>query len=118
MLPERVIDIQSCHDLLQCAFTLSDFEIEIYQKLEETGPVRTDELATVMGKDRSTVYRSLQKLMSCGMVHRETKNLKKGGYYHSYSAVKREVLKSRLEQCINDWYQRMRMELERFESEM
>jgi predicted transcriptional regulator len=115
MLPEKIIgEVHTCHDLVQCAFNLAEFEIEVYYQLSQTGPLRADELAAKMGKDRSTVYRSLQKLMTCGMVYRETKSIERGGYFHLYKAIGKELLKERLERCVNDWYSHMQEVLSRF----
>lgn len=114
MLPERISEINSCHDLVQCAFSLGEFEVDVYYALLEEGPLRADELAPKIGKDRSTVYRALQKLMTCGMVHRETKSIERGGYYHVYRAISKEQLKERLEGCVKDWYSRMQEVLNKF----
>jgi predicted transcriptional regulator len=89
--------------------------VEIYKSVARSGPIRADDLAEKVGKDRSTVYRALQKLMSCGMCFRETKNLEKGGYYHVYGAIPWDILKKRLEQCVQDWYSRMLKVLADFE---
>ena len=115
MLPEKIIgEVHTCQDLVQCAFSLAEFEVEVYYQLSQSGPLRADELATKMGKDRSTVYRSLQKLMTCGMVYRETKSIERGGYFHVYKAIGKELLRERLERCVNDWYSHMQEVLSRF----
>jgi predicted transcriptional regulator len=115
MLPEKIIgEVHSCHDLVQCAFSLAEFEVEVYYRLSQSGPLRTDELASKMGKDRSTVYRALQKLMTCGMVYRETKSIERGGYFHVYEAIGKELLRERLDRCVNDWYANMQEVLSRF----
>ena len=114
MLPEKVSEVSTCHDLVQCAFSLGQFEVDVYYKLLEDGPLRADELAPRIGKDRSTVYRALQKLMTCGMVYRETKSIERGGYYHVYKAISREMLKEKLEHCVKDWYARMQDVLNKF----
>jgi len=114
ILPENVSEVNTCHDLVQCAFSLGEFEVDVYYKLLEEGPLRADELALKIGKDRSTVYRALQKLMTCGMVYRETKSIERGGYYHVYRAIGREMLKERLEHCVKDWYARMQEVLNKF----
>lgn len=118
MFPEKIIgEVTTCHDLVQCAFSLGDFEVEVYETLLGTGPVRADDLAHKMGKDRSTVYRALQKMMTCGMVYRETKSIERGGYYHIYRAISKQKLKQKLEICVNDWYSRMQEVLNRFTAE-
>lgn len=115
MLPEKIIgEVHTCHDLVQCAFSLAQFEVEVYYQLSQSGPLRADELAAKIGKDRSTVYRALQKLMTCGMVYRETKSIERGGYFHVYKAISRDLLRERLERCVNDWYAHMQDVLSKF----
>ena len=55
MLPENIIgEVQTCHDLVQCAFSLAGFEVEVYYQLSQSGPLRADELAVKIGKDSWT----------------------------------------------------------------
>jgi predicted transcriptional regulator len=115
LLPEGVLKgASSCQDLMKCAYNLNEFELEVYRRLSETGPVRADDLAKLVGKERSTVYRTLQKLMSCGICYRETKALGRGGYYHVYVAIGRGELKKKLEQCVENWHEKMRQALSKF----
>ena len=44
-------------------------------------------LARKMNKDKGTIYRSLQKLVSLGFCTKHPKILKEGGYYHVYRAA-------------------------------
>jgi predicted transcriptional regulator len=82
------------------------------------GPFKADDLADRLGRDRSTVYRSLQKLVSCQVVTKETRSLERGGYFHVYAAVPREVLRERLEHCVEEWHTRVMSLLDRFEEDM
>ena len=51
MLPEKIIaQVSTCQDLVQCAFSLNDFEVEVYNQLTEAGPLRADELADQDGQ--------------------------------------------------------------------
>ncbi len=112
---KSIATIASCKDIVQCAFSLNDFEVEVFRAAARHGPLRADELAERMGRERSAVYRALQKLMSCGMCVRETRSMEKGGYYHVYSAIDREALKAKMEQCVEEWNRRMRDALSRFD---
>jgi len=115
MLPENVITkVHSCQDLVQCAFNLNEFEVKVYNELSKKGPTRADDLADHIGKDRSTVYRALQKMMVCGMCFRETRSLPRGGYYHIYRAISKDELKEKLQGCVDDWYGKMQEALSRF----
>jgi predicted transcriptional regulator len=118
MPPQRSIaTISSCRDIVQCAFNLNDFEVEVFRAAASHGPLRADELADRMGRERSGVYRALQKLLSCGMCLRETRSLEKGGYYHVYSAIDKDALKTKMELCVEEWSRRMRDALSRFDEQ-
>jgi predicted transcriptional regulator len=52
--------------------------------------------------------------MSCGICYRETKALGRGGYYHVYVAIGRGELKKKLEQCVENWHEKMRQALSKF----
>ncbi|QLH74453.1 MAG: helix-turn-helix domain-containing protein [Methanomassiliicoccales archaeon] len=114
---KMVTKVGSCQDLVQCAYSLNEFEVQVYNRLLELGPMRADDLADRMGKDRSTVYRALQKMMSCGICFRETKSIERGGYYHVYRAIGKEELKVKLRACVENWYSSMQQILERFDLE-
>ena len=112
---KSIATITSCKDIVQCAFSLNDFEVDVFRAAARNGPLRADELADRMGRERSAVYRALQKLMSCGMCVRETRSMEKGGYYHVYSAIDRTALKAKMELCVDEWSRRMRDALSRFD---
>ena len=114
MLPTNIMEAPTCKDLVQCAFSLNEFEVSVYMKLIELGPSRADEVAISLGRDRSTVYRSLQKLMSCGMVYRETRSIERGGYYHVYLPISKKMMKEKLERCVEEWHDRMLIMLSKF----
>jgi predicted transcriptional regulator len=105
----------TCEDIMQCFFNLNELDIRIYMNLVDEGPKRSDDLAKKVGKDGTTVYRSLQKLISCGICFRETKTLARGGYYHIYTAVEPEVLKKKIQDCVKQWNINMNKALNEFD---
>lgn len=111
-------NISNCKDIVQCAFSLNDFEIEVYKGTLAHGPIRADDLADKMGRDRSTVYRALQRLLTCGMCYRETRSLRKGGYYHVYMSISKEELRKKLISCVEEWNMRMQKALSHFDEEI
>ena len=107
--------ISTCNDIIQCSFGLSDFDLDVFRAMIKFGPIRADDLANKMKKERSPVYRALQRLTTCNMCYRETKYLQKGGYYHLYSAISKKILKHKLEQCVNEWNNRIQDALTHFD---
>lgn len=109
---------ENCTDLLRCMYNLTDLDMEVLRHLIREGPRKAEVLADALGRDRSTVYRSLQKLVSCQVASKETKSLERGGYFHEYSAVPRGLLRDRLSHCIDEWHSRVTGLLERFDEDM
>jgi predicted transcriptional regulator len=105
----------SCRDIVKCLYRLTDFELVIYKKLLRQGPLRADDLAPVVKRDRSTVYRALQKLVASGLAFRDTKSIERGGYYHLYSAVSPDALKVKLHKCADDWFENMNSAIDDFD---
>ena len=119
MQPQKSFaSISNCKDIVQCAFSLNDFEVEVYKGALAHGPIRADDLADKMGRDRSTVYRALQRLLTCGMCYRETRSMEKGGYYHVYMGISKEELRKKLERCVEEWTSRMKETLSRFHEDI
>ena len=104
-----------CDDVLKCVFDLNNLDIDVYNKLKKFGEMRADELAKKINKDRSTVYRSLQKLACCNLCLKETKNIGRGGYYHIYRWNNISEAKKELEECIDKWYKQMKNTLKEIE---
>lgn len=108
----------NCDDVLECTFDLNKTDVKVYRKLNEMDTSRVEDLVYKLNKDRSTVYRSLQKLVSCGVCVKETKTIEKGGYYHVYSCNDIKKVKEKMKKCIDDWYQHMKDVITHFEKEM
>jgi len=114
--PQKILSGEaSCRDIVKCIYGLSDFELAVYRKLVKQGPLKADDLAPVFKKDRSTVYRALQKLVASGLAFRDTKSIDRGGYFHIYSAVSPEQLKQRLHKCADDWFENMNVAIDDFD---
>ena len=108
-------------DLFIQLYDLSPPELDILFMLisrENGEPMTLDEVAKEMDRDRSTTFRSLQKLVSLGLVVKETKTIKDGGYFHVYSAVDRETFKKETERKVKDLQKSLDRLLKKFESDM
>ena len=104
-----------CDDVIKCVFDLNNLDIDVYNQLKKFGEIRADELAKKINKDRSTVYRSLQRLICCNLCLKKTKNIDKGGYYHIYRCNEISKAKKELEECIDKWHHHMKKTLKQFD---
>jgi predicted transcriptional regulator len=117
-MPKAAGEAENCADLVRCMYSLTEFEMEALRTLLREGTMGADELAGRLRRDRSTVYRSLQKLVSCQVVRKESRSIARGGYYHVYSAIPKDEIRARLEHCIKDWHSKMRGLLARFDEDI
>jgi predicted transcriptional regulator len=107
-----------CSDVMQYVFDLNSSDLEVYKKLKELKESRADDLAKKIGKERSNVYRSLQKLTFCNLCKKTTRKIETGGYYHLYIFKSEKEVRKEIESCIDDWYNHMKKILRDFEKEM
>src|SRR6476661_3264503 len=85
-------------DLLIYLFDLSPLEVDLlFTLMKAKKPSTLDDLAKKLGRDRTTIFKSVQKLVNIGICIKDTKTLKDGGYYHIYSAVDNETFKLAVE---------------------
>lgn len=105
----------TCKDVLKCLFGLGDFELAVYRGLLKAGASRADHLSPILKRDKSTVYRALQKLVSAGLVIKETETLKRGGHFHKYIAVPPEKIRDRVKVCIDEWFSHVQEAIDRFD---
>jgi len=105
-----------CSDTLTCILDLNRLDIEIYKTLLNSKK-RADEISQEVGKDRSTVHRSLQRLVACGICIRERHLLEKGGHYYVYASIPPKKAKEMLKKCIERWHRKMVASLKSFEKE-
>ncbi len=101
-----------CDDIIQCIYELNTLDLKIYNKLKTKKETRPQTLANQIGKERSTVYRSLQKLTCSGLVNKNTKTLTKGGQYYTYSIKDNREIKKQVMNCIDNWYKKMKKTIE------
>ena len=106
--------ISKCDDILQCVLSLNPLEVTSYKTLVKKGPMKAEELGVLLGKDRSTAYRCLKRLILCGICIKETHYLDKGGHYHIYTAVPPTNVKTKLKEHTDNWYQNMCEAIEGF----
>lgn len=94
---------QSIEEIMYCMFGLKNFETRIYFELIDRGPVTVNGLLKRFNKDRSTIQRALQNLTLAGLIFREQKNIKGGGYYYTYHAAPFDEVKNNMKASIHKW---------------
>ena len=108
-------------DLFIQLYDLSPLDLDILFMLiskKNDEPMTLDQISKEADRDRSTTFRSLQKLVTLGLCIKETKTIKEGGYYHVYSVVDMETFKKETERRVRDLQKSLERLLKKFESDM
>ena len=107
-------------DLTAFLYNLSPLDLEILLFLIKINPkgISLQDLAGAMDKDKSTVFRSLQRLASKGIVRKETRPLKERGYYHMYSSIDRANLKANIQNRVAEIKKSLDVLLKSFEFDL
>jgi predicted transcriptional regulator len=106
-------------DLFIYIYDLSPLDLDLLLLLiKSKKPMSLEELAKQANRDKSTVFRSLQKLVSLGICVEETKTIKEGGYYHMYSAIDIKTFKMETEKKVKDLEASFHRLLRKFEDNM
>ncbi|WP_407355996.1 helix-turn-helix domain-containing protein [Methanolobus sp. WCC5] len=117
-IPEMLRAECKCEDMAKCVLGLKELDINTYKILLENGAMTAERLGELLGRERSTAYRSLQNLISSGLVYRETRSISIGGYYYEYVAIEPTVVKEMIKKTIDQWYKKMNDLIENFDKEL
>ena len=97
-----------CETLLECLYDLNELDRKCFDVLADSAePLTVDQLADTVNRERSTVYRSVQRLFTTGFVKKAQRNYDEGGYYHVYSVVNTENISCDMYRTLNRWYTKM-----------
>jgi predicted transcriptional regulator len=92
-----------CEHLLSCFHDLTALDRECFRVLVES--------------ERSTVYRSVGRLVDAGIVQEFQRNYDQGGYYHVYRLADPDALADEFQGILNDWYAKMGGLIDEFRDE-
>jgi predicted transcriptional regulator len=107
-----------CEDMVKCVLGLKSLDIEAYNALLLDGPLTTEKLGEILNRERSTAYRSLQNLIACGIVYRETRSIESGGYYYEYVAIEPQEMKQMVKKNVDEWYNQMNDLIEKMDDKV
>jgi predicted transcriptional regulator len=94
-------------EMVKYVLGLKSLDIEAYKVLLLSGPMTAEKLGETLNGERSTAYRSLQILLTCGIVYREVKSIESGGYYYEYVPIELQETKKKVKKTVDEWYSRM-----------
>jgi predicted transcriptional regulator len=77
-----------------------------------------EEISKESNRDKTSVFRSLQKLVNLGICNKEAKTQRGGGLYHVYSAIDMQIFKMETEKKVKELETSFHRILKQFEEDM
>lgn len=115
-LAEQLRSDMDCDGLLECFHGLKELDKDCFHVLvAEADPLTIDDIAEEVDRERSTVYRAVQRLLSAGLIQKEQVNYDQGGYYHVYKPTDPTAIREDMQRLLNDWYAEMGQLIQQFE---
>ena len=108
----------TCSDLLSCLYNLKPIDMEVLIEVAKNQEAMLTQIAELVHRDRSSTHRCLSKLVSAGLVHKQSKTLEGGGYYHVYSIAEPEQIKEYARQRVKEITDSLEGLIENFESDL
>ena len=107
-MSEMLREDMECEGLLECFHGLKELDKECFGVLVESKESLTvDDIANAVDRERSTAYRSIQRLLQTGFIQKEQINYEQGGYYHVYKPTDPDKIADGMQRMLNDWYAQM-----------
>lgn len=106
-------------DLFTYIYDLTPLDLDIlFLLIKDKKAMALEDIVKKIERDKSTVFRSLQKLVLLGICVKETKTMREGGYYHVYSAIDLKTFKMETEKKVKDLEASFHRILRKFEDNM
>ncbi|RLI77928.1 hypothetical protein DRP05_08755 [Archaeoglobales archaeon] len=86
---------------------MSALDLMIYSELCNLGCSTVETLSELIGKDKSTIYKSLKNLVDKGFVRREVRILRKGGYKYIFIPAPPNELKGTIQEKMNSCFKQV-----------
>ena len=101
--PEDPVEEPSLEALLQTVFDMSSTELDICLCVMEGGDQTVQELAESTDYDRSVVSRHLNHLVDLGVLEKQRRLLREGGFVYVYSPKGEDAVRRSLERRFLAW---------------
>jgi predicted transcriptional regulator len=82
----------NCIDFIQCIFGLNDTDMQVLKSIPQNTGININDISKSIKKDRSTVHRSLEKLIMCKICYKERKSGIQRGFIDYYFTISEDEL--------------------------
>jgi len=97
-------------EVIRCSLTLTKTEFKIVEYLIKNSNKKftTQEISQKFNIGLSTSQKAINEINKKELIERNQKNLQKGGYIFVYFIKEKEILKKRILEIINNWYEKLK----------
>lgn len=95
-------------DIIQCSFDLSKTDYRLLIFLLHSEPLSISQISSSTKLERSTVQKSISRLLKNDLIKRRQINISQGGYRYIYGIDDKEILRARLNKVVEGWYHNVR----------
>ncbi len=100
------------NEIIKCSLGLSKADYKLFSfLLYQHSEMTTNEISLQIGLDRTTIQKSVKKLVEKGVVLRLQENLSKGGYIYKYRIKEKEILKNKIIKILRFWSEKAEEEI-------
>ena len=90
-------------DLIKCTFGLNKTELALFLFITQSSKCETVQaISKTLELDRTTIQKSLKKLLEKEIIDRRQSNLDNGGYVFLYCVKKKQEIKTRMQEILNE----------------
>ena len=108
----------TCSDLLNCLYNLKPIDLEVFLEVARNENATLTQIAELVHRDRSSTHRCLSKLVSAGLVHKQSQTLKGGGYYHVYTMAEPDQIKEYARKRVKEITESLGSLIENFDTDL
>lgn len=102
-------------EVIKCSLNMTKSDVKVMDYLMKNRERKSSQdIASALNLDLSTVQRSLKKLSEKYIIIRNQNNLAGGGYIYFYTLNDKKVVRKIIMDIINNWVKQVEIELEKF----
>ncbi len=101
-------DKLTCSELIGCVYNLNDTDLRVFRAVSKNDGIPINQLGRFLKKDRSTVYRSLEKLVACNLCYKQRRSGQTRGFVDYYHAIAEEEAIKKAEQRLDACYLKLK----------
>lgn len=100
-------------DIIKCSFALSKTDYLVFKVLMSAKEeLNIQKIEKKVGKDRTTIQRSIKNLLAQDLIFRRQINLDTGGFMYYYSIKHKEAIKEKIYENFKNWQKKVLEEVD------